>query len=398
LNPKKSSVRFHGFLFQEGPQESILMLIKYDVEDQDPTSTLQPVEGMPVCGRLQQVEKKFQQPMKKNQEIEERLHPLLDHRDEIILFVDSELRISSVSPSIEALLGYQPGDIIGRPFPSLVCLAPKDAEQAFVEAKRVLGGEKVSGTEYTFISKDGSQLSCRVRGTPLYGEEGISAMFVAEEVSGCRCMEKEVLQASEREKTSIGHYLHNNLGQQLTGISFLIRVLKMKLLSQSSEEVDDIEEIERFTNEAINHTRHLSRFLYPVDMESKDVTEAFKELAVHSQEMYGVACRFQCEHPVRIRDRSRAVQLYNVAHEAIRIANRHQEIKNLIIDLHAGGNTIELAVKSDGLNFSDGLKEDEEIGLRIMQYRAELMGASLEIKGDDRYGAILICSFEESEP
>ena len=49
-------------------------------------------------------------------------------------------------------------------------------------------------------------------------------------------LEKEILEISEREQTRIGRELHDSLGQQLTGIAIMSKVLQQRLAAQSPEE------------------------------------------------------------------------------------------------------------------------------------------------------------------
>ena len=52
-----------------------------------------------------------------------------------------------------------------------------------------------------------------------------------------------------------------------------------------------------------------------------------------------------------------------------------------------------LTVKDDGVGFPEGLEANGGMGLHIMNYRARMIGASLDIRRGAGGGTIVICSF-----
>ncbi|MGI9568941.1 MAG: GAF domain-containing protein, partial [Desulfobulbia bacterium] len=90
----------------------------------------------------------------KESEEKYRLH--FDNVMDVIYSVNPDLMITSISPSIEKLLGHKPEEVIVKPFPELNMLTPESLEKAFSDTKRILSGERIEAAEYQFIAKDGS--------------------------------------------------------------------------------------------------------------------------------------------------------------------------------------------------------------------------------------------------
>ncbi len=82
------------------------------------------------------------------------------------------------------------------------------------------------------------------------------------DITESKRLETAILEISAREEHRIGQDLHDGLGQHLTGIAFMSKVLEQKLADKSVAEAADARKIVRLVNEAIHKTRELSRGSY----------------------------------------------------------------------------------------------------------------------------------------
>jgi hypothetical protein len=87
---------------------------------------------------------------------------------------------------------------------------------------------------------------------------------------------KDLIEAIEQEQLRIGQELHDGLGQHLTGIAFLAKVLERKLQDAGLRESDDAAWITRLVNEGVGQTRALARGLRPVGPEENALYSALK--------------------------------------------------------------------------------------------------------------------------
>ncbi len=207
-------------------------------------------------------------------------------------------------------------------------------------------------------------------------------------------LEKEILEISEREQTRIGRELHDSLGQQLTGIAIMGKVLQQRLAAQSPGEAARAGELARLISQAIEETRQLSRGLHPVAMDENGLMTALQSLATTAQSMSGVACSFRCEKPVLVNDVSTAVHLYRIAQEAVSNAIRHGKAKRISISLVAKRNRATLSIVNDGRRFPKRLPRKRGMGLQVMGYRAEVIGGILNIQQEPTGGTRVTCDFD----
>jgi len=149
----------------------------------------------------------------------------------------------------------------------------------------------------------------------------------------------------------------------------------------------------KLVNEAIHKTRELARGLLPVVSDSHGLMSALQLWAAEVQDLFGVSCRFQCETPVLIHDDVMATHLYHVAQEAVNNAIKHGEPRNVLIQLTAEQGRGKLLIKDDGKGIAENPVKTEGMGLHIMNYRAGMIGGTLEVRRDISQGTVVSCIF-----
>ncbi len=332
----------------------------------------------------------------KLRESEEKYRLHFETVNDVIYSVDSELCITSVSPSIKGLLGYLPAEIIGKSFGDQEHMAPESLEQAFVDTKRVLSGEKVSSADYEFIAKDGSRRFVEVGGAPLIKDgKVVSALSIARDITERKRLEEEILGISEREKRQIGQDLHDGLGQLLTGISFMSKRLEQDLLEKSLGEATVATKITSLIGESITQARDIAKGLYPVELEIVGIAEAMEQLVISSAEMFNVSCHFMCKNIDFYCDHSKSIHLYRIAQEAIHNAVRHGKADLIEIHLDREEDRLRLIIQDDGIGIPSPLEVLGGMGLRIMKYRAGMIGASLDVRRANGGGTMVNCWLKE---
>jgi signal transduction histidine kinase len=214
------------------------------------------------------------------------------------------------------------------------------------------------------------------------------------EIEGRKHLEKEILNISEREQKRIGQELHDSIGQQFTGIAFMTKVLEQKLTERLPDEATDAAEIKKLVNQAMDQTRSLARGLHPVDLDAGSLISALHELAANTENLFGIRCTFEYDKPIGIDDAEVATHLYRITQEAITNAIKHGKTKNIRVELTHEKDKSMLKVENDGLDFPEELDaRGTGMGLQIMDHRADIIGASLDIHKAADGGTIVTCSF-----
>ncbi len=204
-------------------------------------------------------------------------------------------------------------------------------------------------------------------------------------------LEKELLEIAEAEQRRIGHELHDSLGQHLTATALAGKLLAKKLANQTPVDPAMPARVVAMLEAAIDMTRNLARTLHPVELGAEGLVDALRNLAADLSKAFNISCRFQSSGLVRLNDPGTALHLFRIAQEAASNAIRHGQTQHLAIALEATGDRLMLTVTDDGTGLPADARTKKGMGLRIMNYRADLIGAAFDIQNLPAGGVRAVC-------
>jgi nitrate/nitrite-specific signal transduction histidine kinase len=118
---------------------------------------------------------------------------------------------------------------------------------------------------------------------------------------------------------------------------------------------------------------------------------ALEQLCVSSEGLYGIPVKFASRSSNGLNALTAAADLYRIAQEAIRNAARHSGAGEIRVALSSDERRLALVVEDDGHGILPGAETRGGMGLKIMRYRASIIGASLEIGAREHGGTIVRC-------
>jgi PAS domain S-box-containing protein len=207
-----------------------------------------------------------------------------------------------------------------------------------------------------------------------------------------RQLEQELLSTIEREQQRTGQDLHDGLCHQLAGIGFSTELIAHDL-PDSLDGKSKLTQVVRHIRDAILEARTLARGLLPVRLESNGLMSALLDLASTTEQLFKISCRFDCEQPVLIEDNGIATHLYRIAQEAIHNAIKHGHARHVTITLASSGGCATLTIADDGSGLPAYFSSSQGMGLRIMNYRAHMIGGHLSI-GASHKGTKVACTWK----
>jgi PAS domain S-box-containing protein len=321
-----------------------------------------------------------------------RLAAIVESSNDAIIGETLEGIITNWNKSAERIYGYPAAEVLGH---SVRMLVPRERAHDVVEIlARIKRGEMIEHFETVRVRKDGRQIHVSLVASPIRDVTGkiVGASAIARDITERKQLEAEVLQISEREEQRIARDLHDGLGQLLSGTVHLTNVLQLELAEQALPEAAEALRIIELLNQAVAEARSLSRGLYPVRPEANGLMVALEELASRTKDLFRIPCCLRCRHPVLIEDNAIATHLYRIAQEAVTNALKHGQARHIEVGLTANAQRIVLTVRDDGKGFPATQPQRKGMGIRIMQYRAGMIGGSLVIQNAGQRGVRVVCT------
>jgi len=203
-------------------------------------------------------------------------------------------------------------------------------------------------------------------------------------------LEKQVLEISDRERRRIGQDLHDGLGQHLAGIELMVQTLEGKLQNTSPPDAAQASKISKHVRDAIRQAKSLARGLSPVDLEANGLMSALQELAGTVRDIFRIDGSFYTRSPVLITDNDLATNLFRIAQEAVSNAVKHSGATSIQIELACVDEKVVLSVSDNGSGLTG--KCAGGMGLRIMSYRATIIGGTVTVQSIAGKGTKVVCS------
>ncbi|HMB90479.1 MAG TPA: PAS domain S-box protein [Rhodothermales bacterium] len=333
-------------------------------------------------------------------EHEARISAILDTTVDGIITIDEQGHIESFNKAAESIFGYRAEEVIGENVNILMPSPYQDEHDSYIRNYLETGHRKIIGIgrEVVGQNKDGSTFPLDLAVSEVdFGHRRIFTGLVRD-ITERRRLEQEALRISDQERRRIGQDLHDNLGQMLTGIGLIAQNLTRAMEAKGQAEAEELAEITDLIKEADQYARTLARGLIPVDLEGRGLVDALERLALNAERLFGIRCSFEQIGSVLIHDNSVATHLYRIAQEAVSNAVKHGKAPHVRMLLASGWGRVRLRIVDDGIGFPEDLDEDRPgMGVRIMQYRARVIGATLEIARGVEKGTIITCTLRRTD-
>lgn len=202
------------------------------------------------------------------------------------------------------------------------------------------------------------------------------------EVERRHALERRVLLDIEMALAQVGLELHDELGQDLTGIALLTKSLERRLMDDKRDEANDAARISDLVNRTIGHTRMISHGLSPYIWGASGLNSALAQLANDIDSLGVVSCVAKLDDSVLIEDEAVLRGLYRMAQEATNNAIKHGGVTLIRISLKRLSYAIQLVIADDGRTQNKKIQTaaDGVTVLHSIYHRAQTLEAKVNIR------------------
>lgn len=327
-------------------------------------------------------------------ESEAKARSILETTVDAIITINTKGNIRSFNKTAEKLFGYDSKEVIGKNVKILMPDPYKSEHDDYINQYLDTGKRKIIGIgrEVTGKRKDGSTFPMYLAVSEVKLPDQHIFTGIVRDISEQRRLEQEVLRISEHERQRIGQDLHDGLGQMLTGIGLITKNLSKKLAAENHPLAGDAQEIGTLIKQADQHARSLARGLVPVEFDEKGLEAALERLKRNAEKLFGIECSLHVIGDLDFDDVTQAIHLYRIAQEGVSNAVKHGNASKVTIHLATTDYHTRLRIVDNGSGFPENWDAEGGLGVRIMRFRARLIGGNLEISDVPDKGATITCT------
>lgn len=318
---------------------------------------------------------------------EERFRVLVEQGGDVSFLLDRDGRFTYVSPSVFAMLGYHPGDLIGETVFDLKHPDDVPKMKASFSSKMETAGK---GSRQTFRvrHRDGSWRDIEAYGvSTTVGQAGAALVGIWHDVTDrkradallrdsetqMRQLSQHLQEAREDEQTHIAREIHDRIGQPLTMLKLgLVRLLS-KLPSNAAELQDHGAAVMADLNESIQASREIAMEIRPPVLDDLGLSAGLEWAGQRFTDRTGIPCVLDLQVENAPPEVARA--LYAIAQEAFTNIVRHAEATRVTVSLQQRDGMLELDVTDNGLGFDvSATGKTRSLGLVGTRERARALG------------------------
>ena len=324
-------------------------------------------------------------------ESEERLRAVVDTAVDAIVIIDASGIIRSVNPSTERLFGYGAEEMIGHNVKLLMPSPYREGHDEYIQHYFETGEGRVIGVgrEVAGRRKDGSIFPIDLVLSE-FSDGGPMFTAIVRDITERKSLQRAVAESVAAEQQAIGRELHDGIAQRLTGVEMMTSVLHARLRSESSPDAEALGRLLAELRHAQEQLRGVIKGVYRFTVQADGLQAALQGLSQDTESLHGLRCTFESSARIVVPDAITATQLYYIAREAVHNAVRHARASSVTIGLEADHRRLLLTVWDDG----EGIEPKnvrKGMGTQIMQYRAGLIGATLDIRPARNGGTVVAC-------
>jgi len=209
-----------------------------------------------------------------------------------------------------------------------------------------------------------------------------------------RSLSSQLLKAQEKERKRLSIELHDELGQALALLKHRIRSIGKKLHEGQALLHAECEDTNQYVDQIIDNVRRLSRDLSPSTLEDLGLSSALRWLLEDFGKRHSMHTSLDIEDIDHLFSQEAQTNLYRIFQEALTNISKHAHARHVFFTVKKKDSRVYFLMEDDGKGFDvEQVKEmqsfEKGMGLAAMEERVHMLGASLDLRSEEKGGTRL---------
>jgi PAS domain S-box-containing protein len=197
----------------------------------------------------------------------------------------------------------------------------------------------------------------------------------------------------EEERGRIAREIHDDLGQQLTGLKMEMSLIMKKIHPENIELKSKIEDSIQLVDNAVKSVRRIATQLRPSILDDLGLVAALEWLSEEFEKRYHIKTNFSAGTNIKNIHPDTSIALFRIYQESLTNILRHSKATEVNATLSEENDVLRLSVSDNGIGFEvENMNTFTTLGLIGIKERTNLIGGSLHIESKKDEGTSLLVS------
>ncbi len=345
---------------------------------------------------------------------EQKYRELVETSIDLIWTIDKTGTLVFVNNAAKDIMGMLPEEIIGKKFIDFV--GPSDKErvnQHIYDA--LLSTSQYNNYESTIITKDGTLVNVITHAVVNHDERSGNTWLTgtSRDISQRVRAEKELSTKNdqlrqlssylqtirEEERTHIAREIHDELGQQLTGLKMDLAFMNRRFGDQNIEISVKLTEMMMLVDETIRSVRQISSDLRPGILDDLGLIPAIEWQCNEFEKRTKIKCVFNNQVNEIAIGTETATGVFRILQESFTNIARHSHAGEVVVEMKFVDQNIVLTITDNGKGFvKEHSTPKSTLGLIGMEERAAMLNGLLTITSSIKKGTQVQLTFPALKP
>ena len=195
----------------------------------------------------------------------------------------------------------------------------------------------------------------------------------------------------EEERTTIAREIHDELGQQLTGLKMDVAWMKKKIDSKNKVIIDKFTEINHVIDDTVKTVRRIAYELRPGILDDLGLNAALEWHSIEFQRRTGIICSFHSGIDDTILNKEIVTSIFRIYQESLTNVIRHSQATSVKSSLVEDLENYILDIQDNGKGFDQkDASNKNTLGLLGMRERSSMISGTLKIESVPSMGTLIV--------